>query len=88
MHVTALVQKLEESIKVNSYLVKEKLPKEIATQKKFINDLQKIISRPAFSQSDLDQIHDKVYIYCNCIIKTMFINDTQWNLSCQSAHAF
>lgn len=59
----ALVQKLEESIKVNSYLVKEKLPKEIATQRKYINDLQKIISQPALSRSDLDQINSKVRLY-------------------------
>lgn len=56
----ALVQKLEESIKVNSYLVKEKLPKEIANQKKYINDLQKIISQPALTRADLDQINAKV----------------------------
>ncbi|GFT89654.1 intraflagellar transport protein 81 homolog [Nephila pilipes] len=55
-----LVQKLEESIKVNSYLVKEKLPKEIATQKKYITDLQKIISQPALSRADLDQINNKI----------------------------
>ncbi|GFY45508.1 intraflagellar transport protein 81 homolog [Trichonephila inaurata madagascariensis] len=55
-----LVQKLEESIKVNSYLVKEKLPKEIATQKKYITDLQKIISQPALNRADLDQINNKI----------------------------
>ncbi|KAG8183384.1 hypothetical protein JTE90_008286 [Oedothorax gibbosus] len=55
-----LVQKLEESIKVNSYLVKEKLPKEIAAQKKYMTDLQKIVSQPALSRADLDQINNKI----------------------------
>lgn len=40
--------------------MKEKLPKEIATQKKYINDLQKIVSQPALSRADLDQINAKV----------------------------
>ncbi|XP_015917332.1 intraflagellar transport protein 81 homolog isoform X2 [Parasteatoda tepidariorum] len=55
-----LVQKLEESIKVNSYLVKDKLPKEVSAQKKFILDLQRIVSQPALSRSDLDQINNKI----------------------------
>ncbi|XP_054713185.1 intraflagellar transport protein 81 homolog [Uloborus diversus] len=55
-----LVQKLEESIKVNSYLVKEKLPKEIMSHKKYIADLQKIVSQPALSRSDLEEINSKI----------------------------
>ncbi|KFM67817.1 Intraflagellar transport protein 81-like protein, partial [Stegodyphus mimosarum] len=55
-----LVQKLEESIKVNSYLVKEKLPKEMASQRKYISDLQKIVSQPALSHADLEQINKKI----------------------------
>lgn len=55
-----LLEKLEEETRVNSYMVTEKLPKEIAAKKKAVQDLQKVVNEPAMGQSDLDDLNDKV----------------------------
>lgn len=53
----ALLQRLEEENKTNTYLVKDKLPKEISVLKKTVNDLQRVVSEPAMGQSDLENIN-------------------------------
>ena len=59
---TGLVQNLEEETRVNTYLVKDKLPNEIASKKKSVNELQRVVSEPAMGQSDLDAITQKVCV--------------------------
>ncbi|CAD5114753.1 DgyrCDS3793 [Dimorphilus gyrociliatus] len=56
----SLLQRIEEENKTNTYLVKDKLPKEISILKKTVNDLQKVVSEPAMGQSDLENINRQI----------------------------
>lgn len=56
-----IIQKLEEENRTNSYLVLEKLPKEISLKRKAVQELQKVASLPAMDQSDIQQINAKVH---------------------------
>lgn len=42
------------------YMVKDKLPNEVGTLKKSVQQLTKIVAEPAMGQSDLDVITQKV----------------------------
>lgn len=55
-----LLHKLDEETRTNEYMVKEKLPKELAAMKKAVSDLQRVVQEPAMGQSDLDAIHEKI----------------------------
>ncbi|PAA50779.1 hypothetical protein BOX15_Mlig023972g1, partial [Macrostomum lignano] len=55
-----LIARLEEEKKINRYMVTEKLPAEIATEKRQVADLQKIASEPAMGQADLEQYRAKM----------------------------
>ncbi len=61
MLVPGLLQKLEEESKVNEYMVRDKLPKEVAVARKVTTELQKIVSEPAMGQADLDEINNRVW---------------------------
>ena len=54
-----LLMKLEEETRTNQYMVKEKLPKEIALKRKAVADLSRVVSEPAMGQADLDAINQK-----------------------------
>ncbi|UYV79421.1 IFT81 [Cordylochernes scorpioides] len=54
-----LVNKVEEELRVNTYMVKEKLPKELATLQTYVNDLQKVIMDPN-GPSDLHRINLRI----------------------------
>lgn len=54
------MKKLEEEINFNSYLVTEKIPRELESKKNSAYFLQKVVSEPAMSQSDLSVIEIKV----------------------------
>ncbi|KAL3848360.1 hypothetical protein ACJMK2_019225 [Sinanodonta woodiana] len=55
-----LLQRLEEETRANSYIVKERLPKDIASRRKTIQDLQRVVTEPAMGMSDLDQLHSQI----------------------------
>ena len=54
------MQKIEEETKVNTYIVTQKLPKEIEQRRKTVENLERIISQPALGKDDLNQLRDKV----------------------------
>ncbi len=63
MHViliTGLMKRLEEDIKFNSYMVSEKLPRELENMRKVVQYLQKVASEPAMGQAELRELEDKV----------------------------
>jgi intraflagellar transport protein 81 len=56
---------LEEESRANSYIVKERLPKDIESKKKSVADLQRVVAEPAMGQADLEELHNKV---CDILI--------------------
>ncbi|KAK2837703.1 hypothetical protein Q5P01_014915 [Channa striata] len=56
----SLIKRLEEEIKINSYMVSEKLPKELEGMRRTVQYLQKVASEPAMGQSDLHELEDKI----------------------------
>lgn len=55
-----MLQRLEEETHTNKYIVTEKLPKEMAQQRKILLNLQKVVAEPAMGQSDLDKLHEQI----------------------------
>ncbi|KAL1440890.1 hypothetical protein MTO96_009061 [Rhipicephalus appendiculatus] len=55
-----LMKKLEEEVRANGYLVRDKLPKEIAACQNAIRDLQKVAAEPAMGQNELNRLKAKV----------------------------
>ncbi|XP_052216960.1 intraflagellar transport protein 81 homolog isoform X2 [Dreissena polymorpha] len=55
-----LLQRLEEETRANSYIVKERLPKDIESKKKTVSDLQRVVAEPAMGQADLEELHKKI----------------------------
>ncbi|WAR28260.1 IFT81-like protein, partial [Mya arenaria] len=55
-----LLQRLEEETRANSYIVKERLPKDIESRKKTVTDLQRVVAEPAMGQADLEELHNKI----------------------------
>ncbi|KFP63035.1 Intraflagellar transport protein 81 [Cariama cristata] len=56
----SLMKKLEEEMNFNSYLVTEKLPRELESKKNSAYFLQKVVAEPAMSQSDLNVLEIKI----------------------------
>ncbi|XP_041792311.1 intraflagellar transport protein 81 homolog isoform X1 [Chelmon rostratus] len=56
----SLMKRLAEEIKINSYMVSEKLPKELEGMRRTVQYLQKIASEPAMGQADLHELEDKI----------------------------
>ncbi len=56
----ALLQKIEEETKVNTYIVTQKLPKEIEARRKMVDNLQRVIDQPALGQDDIVSLKDKI----------------------------
>ena len=47
---------------MNTYMVNEKIPKELQVRKKYVQDVEKVVSEPAMGQSDIDSLNDQVSI--------------------------
>ncbi|NXY45030.1 IFT81 protein, partial [Ceuthmochares aereus] len=56
----SLMKKLEAEINFNSYLVTEKIPRELESKKNSVYFLQKVVAEPAMSQSDLNVLEIKI----------------------------
>uniref|UniRef100_A0A9R1SB04 Intraflagellar transport protein 81 homolog n=2 Tax=Cyprinus carpio TaxID=7962 RepID=A0A9R1SB04_CYPCA len=56
----SLMKRLEEDIKFNSYMVSEKLPRELENTRKVVKYLQKVASEPALGQAELRELEDKI----------------------------
>uniref|UniRef100_A0A671PI82 Intraflagellar transport protein 81 homolog n=1 Tax=Sinocyclocheilus anshuiensis TaxID=1608454 RepID=A0A671PI82_9TELE len=56
----SLMKRLEEDIKFNSYMVSEKLPRELENMRKVVQYFQKVASEPALGQAELRELEDKV----------------------------
>lgn len=56
----ALLQKIEEETKVNTYIVMQKLPKELEGKRKMVDNLQRVIDQPALGQDDIAQLKEKI----------------------------
>ncbi|XP_075727732.1 intraflagellar transport protein 81 homolog [Rhipicephalus microplus] len=55
-----LMKKLEEEVRANGYLVRDKLPKEITACQNAIKDLQKVSAEPAMGQNEINRLKAKV----------------------------
>ena len=55
-----LLQKLEESVKVNAYIVNEKLPRELEHRKHAVASLEKVLNQPALTQADLQELKRRI----------------------------
>uniref|UniRef100_A0A8C8CY25 Intraflagellar transport protein 81 homolog n=1 Tax=Oncorhynchus tshawytscha TaxID=74940 RepID=A0A8C8CY25_ONCTS len=75
----SLMKRLEEEIKFNSYMVSDKLPKELESKRRMVQYLQKVVSEPAMGQAELEELEDKIRennIEINLLIeKRMMRND-------------
>lgn len=59
------MKRLEEEIKFNSYMVSDKVPKELERMRRKVHYLQKVASEPAMGHTELAELEDKVSrIYC------------------------
>ncbi|NWR90033.1 IFT81 protein, partial [Furnarius figulus] len=56
----SLMKKLEEEINFNSYLVTEKMPRELESKKASVYLLQKVVAEPAMTQSDLTALESEI----------------------------
>ncbi|XP_017931954.1 intraflagellar transport protein 81 homolog [Manacus vitellinus] len=56
----SLMKKLEEEINFNSYLVTEKMPRELESKKASVYLLQKVVAEPAMTQSDLTALQSEI----------------------------
>uniref|UniRef100_A0A8C6V190 Intraflagellar transport protein 81 homolog n=1 Tax=Neogobius melanostomus TaxID=47308 RepID=A0A8C6V190_9GOBI len=56
----SLTKRLEEEIKINSYMVFEKLPKELDGMRRTVQYLEKVVSEPAMGQTDIQELEDKI----------------------------
>ena len=55
---------------MNTYIVTQKLPKEIEQRRLTVQSLERIISQPALGRDDLNQLRDKVFNYSwNTLLK-------------------
>ncbi|CAL8247866.1 unnamed protein product [Merluccius merluccius] len=56
----SLMRRLEEEIKINTYIVMEKLPKELESTRRMLHFLQKVASEPTVGPAELQDLEDKI----------------------------
>ncbi|XP_076860230.1 intraflagellar transport protein 81 homolog [Brachyhypopomus gauderio] len=56
----SLVKRLEEEMKFNSYMVSEKLPRELERLRGVVQQLQKVVSEPAMGHAELAELEEKI----------------------------
>uniref|UniRef100_A0A3P9MN77 Intraflagellar transport protein 81 homolog n=1 Tax=Oryzias latipes TaxID=8090 RepID=A0A3P9MN77_ORYLA len=56
----SLTRRLEEEIKINTYMVTEKLPKELESLRRTLQYLQKVASEPAMGQANIRELEDRI----------------------------
>ncbi|CAL8251305.1 unnamed protein product [Boreogadus saida] len=56
----SLMRRLEEEIKINTYIVMEKLPKELESTRRSLHFLQKVASEPSLGPAELQEMEDKI----------------------------
>ncbi|XP_028269658.1 intraflagellar transport protein 81 homolog [Parambassis ranga] len=54
------MKRLEEDTKITSYMLSEKLPKELEAVRRTVLCLQKVASEPAMGQADIQELEDKI----------------------------
>ncbi|KAI9141181.1 hypothetical protein BKA69DRAFT_1028786 [Paraphysoderma sedebokerense] len=64
-----LIQKLREEVRTNKYLSEEKLPKDIKEYKQRLSILQKIVTEPTISLSDIQSLESQIQDLNNQIAK-------------------
>ncbi|XP_056360291.1 intraflagellar transport protein 81 homolog isoform X2 [Oenanthe melanoleuca] len=72
----SLMKKLEEEMNFNSYLVTEKIPREMESKKTSVYFLQKVVAEPAMTQADLTALEserDEVNAEINQLIEKRMI---------------
>ncbi|QQP49507.1 Intraflagellar transport protein 81 -like protein, partial [Caligus rogercresseyi] len=55
-----LLKKMEDDTKVNSYIVADKIPKELKAQKQVLESLRKVAETPALGPDDLNELREKI----------------------------
>ena len=55
-----LLQRLEEETSVNTYIAKQKLPREIEAREQEVAIMSAVIAEPTMGRSDLDELNAKV----------------------------
>lgn len=55
-----LMKRLQEEIKFNTYMVSEKLPKELEGRRRVVQYLQRVVLEPAMGPDELDELEGKV----------------------------
>ncbi|XP_076030655.1 intraflagellar transport protein 81 homolog [Oratosquilla oratoria] len=55
-----LLQRLEEDVNVNSYIVKDKLPKELASKRQYVATLQRVVNEPALGPPEMENLNQKI----------------------------
>lgn len=80
------MKKLEEEINFNSYLVTEKIPREMESKKTSVYFLQKVVAEPAMTQADLTALESEVrhqghtsFVFCS-------MGWASWTLQCSYPH--
>ncbi|XP_041356765.1 intraflagellar transport protein 81 homolog [Gigantopelta aegis] len=55
-----LLSRLEEETRANGFIVKDRLPKEVAAKKKTVESLQRVVQEPAMGNSDLEILNKQI----------------------------